>query len=332
MQKVNVALWQILLGVGVGITLGLALTLRYWGDAWWQITIAIMGGIIAGLFSTSPTGAFYIFKEVFQKTENFISESVEIDKDFFDHFLLGKILRSILFVASIALFWTAFSCLINFFLEGKIFVDLSMFNLPLGGKAVYGVASFLFWFFFFLSVWFRPYEKWIPKKIAEKVWHVSEGEIMVYKGEIFTDRITMPLTRMAREIGIYKTELKLLQTNMYLFPYSLKRIAECFWGVLVCIATLFIMLITLIVLIPPWAIQGLYRSNWGLTVAISVTVGILVGIFYRPSFGYIFGFGVTLTSWALDKFVESSIKISFAWENKYVKSIGIYSDRCLLPK
>ena len=68
--------FKTLLGIVVGITGVLLLTLNYWGNTWWQIAISLLVGILVGVTIADHKEFFRILRSATEKIFKSLSEKI----------------------------------------------------------------------------------------------------------------------------------------------------------------------------------------------------------------------------------------------------------------
>lgn len=272
---------QAVFGVFVGITLGLLITLNWWGDTWWQIAIACVIGTTFGAFAADPRLAWRIIADatvsVFSRT------LLEIRKLPGAEIGLKEIGPA---MSAWLIYWMFFGGLFSILLSSDKGADGTLSVLTLG-----------FLLGFFLSSVGIMFVKAVEES-QNRDESQSRLGFLPYPGCPMKKFVSLPETPISAALmffpGIW-TFLMMLITVVIFF--------------LLAVIGFLVMLIRL-----PLKAIYLSRNSRLLQAAVSIIIGILIG---TAAHSYWWGWGIGIGFLSLTKVWEQLYEPARRWQKEY---------------
>lgn len=295
------------LGVAIGVTLSLLLTLQLWGNSFWQLTGAVFAGIIPGLFIANP-------KEAWKILSRGLLSSLAYAKDIgalitgrpkqFRLEQLRKFIPSRLFVINAIIFISLLSPW--FIAVYKNDYGLIKVAIEWGGEVALIVLFFALIIYALLIVTSMLPSFWkdlksisIIKRIMEKIW---KGKYEEHEKDFGLDEISPVINEL--RLNFWSSLIRCGLSSFLAFAWIWLNVLFGVYSFIIWVITKALG----IVLSPLFVLRKIAEQNWSLLVSLSITAGALTGTLLES---FTWGIGSGLFSLSLLLLLKAVLPINY---------------------
>lgn len=282
-----------LFGIIIGISAGLLLTLKFWGNDWWQIVTSMAVGVIVGLIiaNLEKVPQAFIATKLFLVTLSFKKED--------DPFRYKR--KIILNAEQKSIFSAVVFIIINFILFFSLFLFISMSFLFIFIEICIGI--------FFCGICLAGLHKnleFVPVPIISFLWHNKEKQFTLEQEIKFLE------ARNNKRLSIFSITWRLTLTMYAAFTVLFLRAS-------VNVALKIFLILLFLLTIPFFLVREIAYSSYYLLSTASIVLGIFIGTEY---ISFWLGIGSGTTFFIVGLLAEKIIKVnlfSFITEDIYKK-------------